>query len=115
MIRYVTLAAAAILAVPAAAQQATSQDNLDCAVWAAYKVGLTQDDQARNALSIAMAWFIGQYEGQTGLAIDAALVARAKEFDVAGIDRLTDPCVKRFGAFGDRLTALGAELSKAAE
>jgi hypothetical protein len=115
MIRPIAFATAMMLAAPAAAQQATPQENLDCAVWAAYKIGVSQDDTVKNALSIAVAWFIGQYEGQTGTVIDAAMAARARELDAAGVDRLTDTCVGRFGAFGDRLSSLGAQLSGAAE
>jgi hypothetical protein len=115
MIRPIILAAALALATPAAAQQATPQENLDCAVWAAYKIGVSQDDQVKNALSIAVAWFIGQYEGQVGEVIDPAMAARAQELDLAAVEALTEPCVERFQAFGDRLSTLGAQLSAASK
>jgi hypothetical protein len=115
LIRPIALAAAMLLATPASAQQATPQENLDCAVWAAVKIGVAQDDKANYALSIALGWFIGQYEGRTGEVVGTPLALRAMELDGAAVDRLTDTCLGRFRAFGDRLTNLNQQLLKSAE
>ncbi len=46
LFRPIALVAAMPLATPASAQQATPQENLDCAVWAAVKIGVAQDNKA---------------------------------------------------------------------
>lgn len=112
-VRYALLLAAGLLAAaPAAAQQPTAQQNLDCAIWSAYQVGVAENDEIANGFSIAVSWFIGLYEGQTGQLIDAPMRKRAAELDDAGIARLTGPCLGRFSAFADRLGKLGAAMSQ---
>jgi len=118
MIRPIALAAALLLSAPAAAQQATPQENLDCAVWAVFmldKLPDEQDDAAISSLTFALVWFIGQYEGQTGEVIDTAMAARATEMDNVAIARLTVTCAWRLQSFADRLSNLGGQLSKSAE
>jgi hypothetical protein len=118
MIRPIALAAALLFSAPAAAQQATPQENLDCAVWADFMIGEAldeQDDSASTSLTFALVWFIGQYEGQTGEVIDTAMAARATELDVAAKERLTVTCFSRVESFADRLSNLGEQLSKSAE
>ncbi|ANK13738.1 hypothetical protein A9D12_13150 [Erythrobacter neustonensis] len=104
-------ASAGLLAVhPAAASAATAGENLDCAMWAAYRINDAQDDAERNALMIAMALFVGLYEGQTGKNVDEAMVARARELDESQFDVLEEPCSARLDSFADRLEALGRRL-----
>lgn len=114
MRRALLLAAAAglSLAAPAAAQKATVQQNLDCAIWSAYQVGVAQDPEVASGFSIAVSWFIGLYEGQTGQLIDDAMRKRTAELDEAAIDRLTAPCIARFGEFADRLGKLGSAMGQ---
>jgi hypothetical protein len=111
-LRRFALAAAAglVLATPAAAQQATAQENLDCAIWAAYQLGMAENETMQSGFSIAVAWFIGLYEGQTGRKIDAAMAARTAEMDEAMIEQLTEPCIARFSDFADRLGKMGEGL-----
>lgn len=113
IVRALWLAAgAALLATPAAAQQASEQENLDCAVWSAVQVGTATDDSVKNSLSIAVAWFIGLYEGQTGTNIDKAFAARAAELDDAAVAALSDRCVTRFMAFAERLATTGSAMTE---
>lgn len=112
VLRGLILAAGLLAAAPAAAQQASAQQNLDCAIWAAYQVGVAQNDEVANGFSIAVSWFIGLYEGQTGQLIDAPMRKRSAELDEAGIARLTGPCLGRFSAFADRLGTLGQAMSQ---
>ncbi len=112
MIRHLLLVPALLLSAPAAAQQATAAQNLDCAVWSAYQVGVSDDEDVKNGLSIAVAWFIGLYEGQTGQSIDAAMAARSAELDDADVEALTEGCIARFSAFAERLGTLGTSLSE---
>lgn len=111
--RPLALAAAAglVLATPVAAQQqATAQENLDCAIWALYNLGKAQDETMNSGFSIAFSWFTGLYEGQTGRKIDAAMTARTAEMDEAMVDALTMPCIGRFSDFADRLSKMGEGL-----
>jgi len=111
-IRAIIFSTLLLLASPAAAQQATPPENLDCAVWAAYQVGVSDYDEVMNGLSIAVAWYIGLYEGQTGQPINAAMAARSAELDEAGVEALAEGCIGRFAAFADRLSTLGASMSE---
>jgi len=106
-------AACLLLAAPVAAKQDTPRENLDCAVWAAYQLGDAQDEGTESGLAIAMAWFIGLYEGQTGHDIDGALAQRVVQIDEDHVAALTDPCVNRFSKFGVRLGFISALLSEA--
>lgn len=116
-LRPFALAAAAglVLATPAAAQQETAQENLDCAIWAAYQLGMAEDQAVREGFSIAVSWFIGLYEGQTGQRIDTAMAVRAAEVDEAMINRLTEPCIARFSDFADRLGKMGEGMGSGGE
>jgi len=107
----IAAAAGVLLGNPAAARAATAQENLDCAIWASYRVGVAEDDQTRNAFMLAAAWFVGLYEGQAGKPIDEAMAARAPELSEAQIGALEGACIARFGNFGDRMTAVGERLS----
>jgi len=113
MVRPLVLAAAAglVLATPAAAQQqATEQENLDCAIWATYNLGMAGNEAMQSGLAVAVAWFIGLYEGQAGKNIDAAMAARTAEMDEAMINALTMPCSGRFLDFADRVSKRGKGL-----
>lgn len=103
MFRHLLLVPALLLSAPAAAQQATAAQNLDCAIWSAYQVGVSDDEDDRNVLSIAFAWFIGLYEGQTGQPIDTAMEARSAELDDADVEAIGGVCMDRFAAFSERL------------
>lgn len=103
-------AIALAVAVPASAQQPTAEQNVDCAIWASYAIGSSEDEKAKGGLSIALAWFIGLYEGQTGQNIDNAMAARTMEMKEADINGLAAPCVARFQAFGARLSGLADRL-----
>lgn len=110
------LAAFALAATPATAQDATAQDigtpaeNLDCAIWAAYMAGTNEDPEAEAAFAIALSWFTGLYEGQTGRSIDEPLVARATQLTDEDILTIGGLCVPRFEAYGNRLSVLGDRL-----
>jgi hypothetical protein len=112
LIRGLCLVVLATTAAPVLAQQAGPEENLDCAIWSAYQIGISQDEKVTNGLSIAMAWFIGQYEGQTGRLIDEPMAKRARTLDEAAMMSFTEACVGRFAIFGDRLGKLGALLDQ---
>lgn len=113
MRRLLTLAVAGLLlASPAQAQPITAQDNLDCAIWAAVAGGASEDEQFKNVLAIALGWFIGQYEGQTGKLIDEELEQGVRNIDDAKYQASAGICMARLGEFGQRLSTLGSGLSK---
>ncbi|WP_156443341.1 hypothetical protein [Erythrobacter sp. CCH5-A1] len=103
-------AGGAMLACPAVAKTATPQDNLDCAIWATYRIGIAAEDEERNGLMLATAWFSGLYEGQTGTTIDEAMIARSRALTPAQIEAFEPACLARFGDFGNRFTAIGERL-----
>ena len=105
------LAAFALAATPATAQDiSTPAENLDCAIWAAYMAGTNEDPEAEAAFAIALSWFTGLYEGQTGRSIDEPLVARATQLTDEDIHAIGSRCVPRFEAYGNRLSVLGDRL-----
>jgi hypothetical protein len=109
------LAAGLLMAAPLAAQQhSIPQENLDCAIWAAYQAGEADDYETENGFALAMVWFIGLYEGQTGQKIDRPLAERTIQLNEADIDALTSGCVRRFMDFGGRLENLSSLLGSAA-
>lgn len=117
VMRFVAAVATAFALVgPASAQEATTEvaptaaDNVNCAIWASYQVAVAPEEKAKNAFAIALSWYIGLYEGETGKPIDDAMAARTAEMEDADIDALTPGCLARFGAFGERLTALSARI-----
>ncbi|MBV7260109.1 hypothetical protein [Erythrobacter crassostreae] len=105
-----------MLASPVAAQesapveQASAQQNLDCAIWASYQTGTLPEKEQKDAFAIALAWFIGLYEGETGTKIDDAMVERTAELDRATLLSFTPSCLERFGAFGERLMATSERI-----
>ena len=105
-------AVGSLLATPAQAQPITPQDNLDCAIWAAVAGGASQDEKFKNVLAIALGWFIGQYEGQTGKLIDDELEQGVRNIDDAKYQASAGVCMARLGGFGQRLANLGSGLSK---
>jgi hypothetical protein len=110
MLRYLA-ALLLIAAAPAAAQdQGTPTENLDCAIWAAYLIGTTEDADASQGLGFALSWFVGLYEGQTGEPIDAAMRARVATMTQDDLVAVEKRCIPRMQAYGDRLTQLGDEL-----
>jgi hypothetical protein len=109
-ILFAVAASSLVLPSSVSAQAATAEENLDCAIWSSVQVALIDDEKTKNGLSIAVAWFIGQYEGQTGQNIDDAMVVRANQMTDADLPALTEPCVGRFGAFGSRLIELSQRL-----
>lgn len=114
--RLLTLAAAgSLLASPAQAQPITPQDNLDCAIWAAVAGGASEDEKFKNVLAIALGWFIGQYEGQTGKLIDEQLEQGVKTIDEAKYQASATICMARLGGFGQRLSKLGSGLSESGQ
>lgn len=102
---------ATLLASTASAQQASASDNLDCAIWASFSVGASQDEEERGGLMIAAAWFIGLYEGQTGRKIDDDMGPRALALTPETVKGMEPACLARFADFGNRMTTLGSELT----
>jgi len=102
--------AALLLSSPAGAQQATVDQNLDCAIWASFRLGVSQDEAERTGLMIATAWFIGLYEGQSGRKIGEVMGARAMALSPQEVQALESSCLPRFQDFGNRMTKLGSDL-----
>lgn len=94
-------AAGALLASPAAVDAATPQETPDCVIWPSYRVGVATDDAARNAIVLAIAWYIGLYEGQTGETVDDDMITHANKMTEAQIAAAEPACLARFGNFGD--------------
>ena len=112
----IAVLAAIALITPVAAQdesapqQTMAEQNVDCAIWASYQTAVATDERVKNAFAIALAWYIGLYEGEAGKPIDDAMAARTLELDDDAVDALTPSCLSRFGAFGERLKSLSARI-----
>ena len=107
---------AALLAAPLAAQSASAEEpakgleNVDCAIWAATEIGTGVGADRQMQLSIALAWFVGRYEGKSGRNIDDVLVARQPQLSEADIKALASPCEARFKSFGQRLISMSSRI-----
>jgi hypothetical protein len=111
--------AALVLAVttPALAAQsdANGEQDLRCAILAAYVAGTIKDAEAQKGLEYAMTYFVGRFEGSTGRKFeDVATVDYVNKL-VPEIESLRQPCSERMKSFGERLTAWGAALQKSGD
>ena len=108
------LGALSLTATPLAAQEtATSEQNLDCALWAS--IGVEAVDGNAQAFILAVGYFIGLYEAQTGQSIDDAMVARAASITQGDLSALDETCGTRLTQFGMRLGQIGQRINGAAE
>lgn len=122
-------AAAAMVAVPAVAvddavqdqvaEEAapTPNDDIKCAVWAAFIIGTNEEEEVKAGYSPTMAYFLGRYEGATGkqFAEEMVRVTRELDEDVTKLVALDDVCPARMADFGDRLSSMGGEMTSEGE
>lgn len=99
-----------IFSSPAAAAAPTSEENLDCAVWASIVIGTSEDEAVRNGVGFVLGYFIGLYEGATGRDIDAALEFRAAAITPEELQAINDKCAERMAVYGERMGALGQRM-----
>ena len=91
----------------------STQRDLRCATWAAYMAGAAEDQEAAQGLAVALAWFIGRYEGATNRKIEQAMTPDFIRSLETEMDAVHAECLPRMQQMGDRLTKLGAELQAA--
>lgn len=121
-------AGAAVIAVPAAgadtvqdqvAESATPtpDDDIKCAVWAAFLIGTNDDPEVKAGYSPTMAYFLGRYEGATGKQFQEEMLRVTKELDedFNRMVALDDVCPARMEDFGNRLGSLGDEMTSEGE
>ena len=104
-----TLAAAMLVATPAKA--AEPAENLDCIVFLAAALGTVEEAEPRIGIASALGWFIGQYEQQTGKPLGEELSARARSLGTSDMQGISDKCLPRMQAYGERLSALGEKMT----
>lgn len=92
--------------VPLSAQAPLSpeaEEALQCAMWASYfSVALDGEEEA-TALTTALTYFVGRYEGLTGQGIDGAIYEQLIIATASDIDALTPACSTRMEEFGNRM------------
>lgn len=96
-----------VVAQDAGDVKTTPAEDLNCAMWASYRLGSLEEGAAPNVtvgLTAATTWFVGLYEGKTGKVINPALKALSNRSTAADIDALQPGCLARMAAFGERLT-----------
>jgi uncharacterized low-complexity protein len=110
------VSAALLAAMPIAAQQqqsgadqAVNLSYMDCAVWAAVRIGQAPEGTDTSGLGHALAYFIGLYEGESGEQFEPAMRERTNRMTLADIDRLDAPCREQMATFGSRLSNWGNE------
>ena len=114
----VALAVLGLAASGASAQladNASPEQDLDCAIWASAIAGTTEDKNILVGIGPVMGYFIGRYEGQTGKDIDEPMIARAPQIKPEDLSALDKLCQPRMKLFGQRLVTLGNRLQAAVE
>ncbi|MXP32585.1 hypothetical protein GRI94_12210 [Erythrobacter jejuensis] len=111
------IAAACTLAFPATAQSPdvqnpTPEDDLDCALFAAYVLDSSEDLTADESTGImsGMTYFIGRWEAVRGGDLKAAMVDRVKTMSMLDFGALGPTCGGRMTAMGARMTDAGTAL-----
>jgi hypothetical protein len=104
--------------VPLRAQAQLSpeaEEALTCAVWASYFSVEYQGEDEEAALTNALNYYVGRYEGLTGQgideAVDDALIVEAAN----DLDALTPVCTARMEEYGGRMFEWGKALEDLAE
>jgi hypothetical protein len=113
------LAGIAALSAPAAVlaqsgPSAEAMDELRCAIWAAQVSGSTDDPEVEKAFGFVMTYFIGRFEGSSGLDFEQSarvelVVKVAQELEAVSL-----VCGPKMESFGDRLVTWGSEMQTAA-
>ncbi len=104
-----------LAASPLAAQEDrvsfSAEDARQCAIWASYlTVQMADDPETVEALLFATNYFVGYYEGRTGLTIaEGNNVAAAIEVE-ANLGEVTEKCADLMTSYGERMTAWGASM-----
>ena len=101
-------------AVPAAAATGAAAD-LRCAVWAVFALAANRDKaESQRPLSMALTWFIGHYEGETGKKFEDALTSDYINRVGPELGTAEKGCTERAQQMGDRLTAWGQKMQASA-
>ena len=80
-----------------------AEEALKCAMWASYFSVAFEGEEEAAALTNALTYFVGRYEGLTGQGIDEALYEELIVATANDIDALTPVCSARMEEFGNRL------------
>jgi hypothetical protein len=112
------VALAFALPVPLNAQAPLSPDAeeaLQCAVWSSYFSVEFEGEDEEAALTNALNYFVGRYEGLTGQGIDEAIDERLIVEAANDLDALTPVCTARMEEYGGRMFEWGKALESLAE
>jgi hypothetical protein len=110
---------AVLLAPASAAAQSISSDTpisaeaeqeLRCGMWAAFMAGRVEDPELQKALGFALTYWVGRFEGMTGLDFDqVATVEFVSELE-GKLDDLRLSCAPKMEAMGDRMRIWGERM-----
>lgn len=91
------------------AADGTSLQDIQCAAWAAYVVGTSDDPEITTAFGYAMTFFIGMYEGKTGQHFTEAMLVEAEKVETDEVLReaIESVCLPRMQVMGERLADFG--------
>jgi hypothetical protein len=113
------LAGALLAAAPAFAQndvRLPQEEARLCAIWASYLTAeLADDPDSQQALLMATNYFIGQYEGVTGLTIAQGDDRTAAEQVVLNLEATTQICTAHMQGYGTRMALWGDLLQQLGE
>ena len=116
-----SLAALAACASPVIALHAQeplapdAKESLQCAIWASYFSVEYQDQPEGEALTNALNYFVGRYEGLTGQGIDQAVDEALIVETADALDALTPVCADRMEAYGSRMVDWSKSLHAVGE
>lgn len=114
------LAALIVLAspVPLYAQTSLSPEAgeaLRCSVWASYFSVAFEGEAEEAALTNALNFFVGRYEGLTGRGIDLAIDEELIVSTASDLDALTTVCAARMEDYGERMLGWSRALEALAD
>jgi len=92
-----------------------AEEALQCAVWASYFSVEFDGEDEEAALTNALNYFVGRYEGLTGQGIDEAIDEGLIVEAANDLDALTPVCTARMEGYGGRMFEWGKALEDLAE
>ncbi len=119
MRRAAFLAAVVLVAAPVTAQETVRIDPEEartCAIWASYVASeLVEDPATQQALMMATNYFVGHYEGVTGVSIAQGDDRVAAERVVLNLAETTQMCTRHMESYSNRMVQWGDLLQRLGE
>ena len=89
-----------------------AEQELECGMWAAFMAGTAEDPALEKALGFALTYWVGRFEGMTGLDFDRVATAEFVSGLEGRLDELRQSCVPKMEAMGDRMRIWGEQMQK---